>query len=104
MPKKSIIKQFNLEALIVTGNQHGIRYIQLSIVEKCSFNYETIFHHLSFILTEWLGAGMVIGTEQGADLHMVQMSLPPNAVSYSSVKLRLVLPFWYQLTWVVKDK
>ena len=33
--------------------------------------------------------------EQGADLLMAQLA---------SVKSRLVLPFWYRLTWVVADK
>jgi len=38
---------------------------------------------------------VVICLEQGADLHTAQlMSLP----------LRLVLPFWYRVTWVVPEK
>ena len=40
---------------------------------------------------------MVICLERGADLHMAQLSL-------ASVKSRLVLPFWYRLTWVVPEK
>ena len=46
---------------------------------------------------------MVVCLERGADLHMHiwchchSLSLPP-------VKSRLVLPFWYRLTWVVRDK
>jgi len=47
--------------------------------------------------TEWWGAGVVIYLEQGADLHVVQLSL-------ASVKSRLVFLFWYWLTWVVLDK
>ena len=43
---------------------------------------------------------MVICLEQGADLHMAQL-MP---LSLASVKSRLVLPFWYRLTWVVLDK
>ena len=50
--------------------------------------------------TEWWGAGMVICLEQDADLHMAQLMPLPLA----SVKFRLVLPFWYQLTQVVPDK
>jgi len=39
---------------------------------------------------------------RGADMHMAQlMPLPPTV---SSVKSRLVLPFWYRLTQVVSDK
>ena len=45
--------------------------------------------------TVWWGADVVICMERGADLHM---PLP-----LASVKSRLVLPFWYRLTWVVKD-
>jgi len=43
---------------------------------------------------------MVICLEQGADLHMAQL-MP---LSLASVKSRLVLPFWYRLTWVVPEK
>jgi len=52
---------------------------------------------------EWWGVGMGIGLCQGADLHMAQLMPLPPTVS-SSVKSRLVLPFWYQLTRVVLDK
>jgi len=45
---------------------------------------------------------MVICLEWGADLHMFQ--LMPLPLSLASVKSRLVLPFWYRLTWVVPDK
>ena len=48
---------------------------------------------------------MVIYLEQGADLHMAQlMPLPLKSLSLAAVKSRLVLHFWYQLTWVVPDK
>ena len=40
---------------------------------------------------------MVICMERDADSHMAQLSL-------ASVKSRLVLPFWYRLTWVVPEK
>jgi len=52
---------------------------------------------------EWWGAGVVICLEQGADLHMAQQ-MPLPLLSLASVKSRLVLPFWYQLTRVVPDK
>ena len=45
---------------------------------------------------------MVICLEWGADLHMFQ--LMPLPLSLASVKSRLVLPFWYRLTWVVPEK
>ena len=45
---------------------------------------------------------MVICLERGADLHMFQ--LMPLPLSLASVKSRLVLPFWYRLTWVVPEK
>jgi len=50
------------------------------------------------IKTEWWDASMVICLERGADLHMAQL------MPLASVKSRLVLPFWYRLTWVVPDK
>ena len=43
---------------------------------------------------------MVICLERDADLHMAQL-MP---LSLASVKSRLVLPFWYWLTWVVPEK
>ena len=43
---------------------------------------------------------MVICLERGADLHMAQLMPLPLTVSC----FRLVLPFWYWLTWVVPDK
>ena len=43
---------------------------------------------------------MVFCLEQGADLHMAQLM----SLSLASVKSRLVLPFWYRLTWVVPEK
>ena len=51
---------------------------------------------------EWWGTGMVICLERDADLHMAQ--LMPQPQSLASVKSRLVLPFWYRLTWVVLVK
>ena len=42
---------------------------------------------------------MFICLEQGADLHMAQLMPLPLTVS-ASVKSRLVLLFWYRLTWV----
>jgi len=41
--------------------------------------------------------------ERGADLHMAQLMPLPLTVS-CLVKSRLVLPFWYRLTWVVLER
>ena len=57
------------------------------------------------VKNEWWGAGMVICLERGADLHTAQlMPLPLTVSCLKSIKSRLVLPFWYRLTWVVLDK
>jgi len=53
--------------------------------------------------TEWWGAGMDICLDRGAELHMAQLMPLPLTVSCFS-KSRLVLPFWYRLTWVVPEK
>jgi len=52
---------------------------------------------------EWWGAGVVVGLEQGADLHIAQL-MPLPLTDSCLVKSRLVLPFWYRLTWVVPEK
>ena len=43
---------------------------------------------------------MVICLERDADVHMAHC----HSLSLAPVKSRLVLPFWYGLTWVVPDK
>jgi len=45
---------------------------------------------------------MVICLERGADLHIDWCHC--DSLSLASVKSRLVLPFWYRLTWVVPEK
>jgi len=56
----------------------------------------------------WLsGVGVVICLERDADcMHMVQLMLmhPRTRSSLASFKSRLVLPFWCQLTQVVREK
>jgi len=59
--------------------------------------------HPTWKKTEWWGAGVVVSLEQGADLHMAQLC-HCHSLSLASVKSRLILPFWYQLTWVVPEK
>ena len=54
--------------------------------------------------TEWWGAGVVISV-----CSEVQTCIWPSwchwhSLSLASVKSRLVLPFWFRLTWVVPDK
>jgi len=46
---------------------------------------------------------VVICLGQGTDLHMAQLMPLPLTISCSN-KSRLVLSFWYQLTWIVPDK
>jgi len=47
--------------------------------------------------TEWWGVGVVI-------LHTAQlMPLPLTVSCFSKIQIGLI-PFWYQLTWVVPDK
>jgi len=53
--------------------------------------------------TQWWGAGVVVCLGQGAYLHMAQLMPLPLTISCSS-KSRLVLSFWYQLTWVLPNK
>jgi len=51
------------------------------------------------VKNEWWGTGVVICLEGDEnDLHMAQLMPLPLTVSCSS-KPRLVLPFWYWLTW-----
>jgi len=52
--------------------------------------------------TECWDVGVLICLERGADLHIAQ--LMPLPLTVSSVKSRLVLPFWYRLTRVVPEK
>jgi len=51
-----------------------------------------------------VGSGMVISLERGADLHIWPSWCHCHSMSLASVKSRLVLPFWYWITWVVPDK
>jgi len=55
------------------------------------------------IESEWRGAGVIVCLERGADLHIASWC-HCHSLSLASVKSRLVLRFWYRLTWVVPDK
>jgi len=55
----------------------------------------------------WFLSGVVICLKRGADcLHVVQLMPlhPQTPSSLASLKSRLVIPFWYQLTQVVLEK
>ena len=52
---------------------------------------------------EWLGAGMVICLELGADLHMAKL-IPLLLTDSCFSKIHIGLPFWYRLTHVVRKK
>jgi len=47
---------------------------------------------------------MVICLERGADLRMAQLMPCMATLSLAPVKSRLVLPFWYRLSWVFPEK
>ena len=64
---------------------------------------KTVTYLLTYLQSEWWGAGMVICLERGADLHMAQLMPLPLTVSCSS-KIQIGFPFWYQLTRVVPEK
>jgi len=55
------------------------------------------------IESKWRGAGVVVCLERGTDLHMASWC-HCHSLSLASVKSKLVLRFWYRLTWVVPDK
>jgi len=62
-----------------------------------------IMWHCSDWWTLLCGAVVDICLEWGADLHITQL-MPCHSLSLASVKSRLVLPFWYQLTRIITDK
>jgi len=64
----------------------------------CHFEYFSFDFQL-----KWCSTGVVICLERDADLYMAQLMPLPLTVSCFS-KSRLVLPFWYWLTWVVPEK
>ena len=53
--------------------------------------------------TEWWDTGVAVCLEWCADLHRASWC-HCHSLSLASVKSRLVLPFWYWLTWVVPEK
>ena len=82
------------------------RVLLLFLMIYCSFSYSSLTlldgqleEHPAH--NEWFCAGVVSWLEQSAnDLHMVQMIvLPP-----SSIKSRMILPFWYWLIQVVLER
>ena len=73
----------------------------------CAFSALTLLvgrqeGHTACKKTEWWGAGVVVWSK-------VQTCIWPSwchchSLSLALVKSRLVLPFWYQLTWIVLEK
>jgi len=56
--------------------------------------------------TDWVGVGVVVCLQRGADcLHMVQLMPlhPETQSSLASFKSRRVLPFWYRFIQVVME-
>ena len=60
---------------------------------------EVLMYHAA----KWWGAGVVVCLERRADLHMAQLMPLPLTV-FCFRKIQMVLPFWYQLAWVVPEK
>jgi len=53
--------------------------------------------HLACKKTEWLGAGVVICLERGADLHMAQlMPLPLTVSCFSKIQIHFTFLIWAQ--------
>jgi len=89
----------------------GLSSLTSSVVVVYAFSALTLLvgwqeGHPACKKTEWWGAGVVVCLEQGADLYMAQwIPLPQcHSLSLALVKSRLVLPFWYRLTWVVPER
>jgi len=60
--------------------------------------------HLACKKTEWWGADVVICLERGACRLAYGPADATATHCLAPVKSRLVLPFWYRLTWVGPDK
>ena len=57
------------------------------------------------VKTEWWGAGVVICWSEVQTCSCIWPSWCHwHSLSLASVKSRLILPFWYRLTWVVPEK
>ena len=74
----------------------------LGHLKPCTFNNIKIIMHL--FLTSW-----VVGCWCGSVCSEVQTCIWPSgfhchSLSLASEKSRLLLPFWYRLTWVVPEK
>ena len=98
--------------MLSVGVKGGVCVWQ-SIIVSLHIHAVYAFSALTLLVGRWKGirpvknwvwcAVVVVCLELGADLHMAQLMSLPLTVSCFS-KTRLVLPFWYRLTWVVPDK
>ena len=97
----------------LTVRNKRICYVMLnrfnSLLHSCSFSALTLLvgrqEGHPACKNEWWGASVVILIVWSD----VQTCIWPSwchchSLSLASVKFRLVLPFWYRLTWVVPDK
>ena len=60
--------------------------------------------HPAYKKTEWWCAGVVVCLWSEVQTCIRPSGCHCHSLSFASVKSRLVLPFWYRLTWVVPDK
>ena len=110
LPKSVMHGQYNarpMATLPPVRHQYHLTSINLNcLVTECAFSALTLLvgrqeGHPAWKQSEWWYVGVVMC--QGADLHMAHLMPLPLTISCSG-KSRLVLPFWYRLTWIVPDK
>ena len=83
--------------------QNNIDVVQFSIIYSViTFSALTLLvgQQEGHPVCKKLRGGVLVCLEQGVDLHMAHC----HSLSLASVKSRLVLPFWYWLTWVGPEK
>ena len=79
-------------------------YIYAMVCIHVSQKTSVAFNLCCCIETEWWGACAVICLEWGVQTCVWPSWFHGHSLSLASVKSRLVLPFWYRLTWVVLEK
>ena len=89
VPSSSFLQYLNTIHYSCTG----ARVAQSNYILMCAFSALTLLvgcqeGHPACKKTEWLGSGMVICLERGADLHMVQlMPLPLTVSCFSKIQI-----------------
>jgi len=105
-PKKSFSPGPENFSFIVNSVFNSLQCIRQRLcyyaLYKSSIDSDICVCVLSVRCCEWWGAGVVVWSE-------VQTCIWPSwchchSLSLATVESRLVLPFWYWLTWVVPDK